>query len=148
MVRRIDFPSTWAGHGCLIKILYLLFGLTVCGGVSALAEEGWPIEGCVIFGLMGAGLAVAINRQDLWLEPLSAWLYITRVLKVRVTYSEARSVAKLFVPNETGKWWPMKEVSNVPKDLRRAYFLEAAHAIMRTLDALQEGEKSDGQDEA
>jgi len=92
---------------------------------------------------MLAGLVLFHNKL---LEPLSAWLYITFVLKVRVSYFEARSVAKLFVPNDTGKWWPMKEVSEVPEQFRRAYFLEAAHALMSRLEALQKEEAGGEQD--
>ena len=79
---------------------------------------------------VGIGLAVMVPVQS-WilgplLETLSAYLYVKFTLRTSISFSEAKGLAFLFEPNETGSWWPMKDVRKLPADERKARLLSLA----------------------
>ena len=76
--------------------------------------------------------SITTNR---WIGTLSAWLYIRYTLKTHVSFADATKVSWLFVPNETGKWYPMKELLQIPQERRRTDLLAKATEIASRLIA-------------
>jgi hypothetical protein len=60
---------------------------------------------------------------------LSAFLYIRFKLKTKMSWNDSSSVAFLFVPNESGKWYPLKEVLKIEVNKRSAFILEFAKKV-------------------
>jgi len=82
-------------------------------------------------------LAIYLHKitTNRWIGNLSAYLYIRKTLNTQISFRDAASIAWLFVPNETGKWYPMKEVLQVSPEFRKQYLFTRAAEIARQLDA-------------
>lgn len=53
----------------------------------------------------------------------SAYFYVRNDLDIKISYSEAKEVAFLFVPNRSGRWYPLEDLLNVPAaDRKRALY--------------------------
>lgn len=65
-------------------------------------------------------------------HPLSAYLYAKTELGVDgLTWNEIKYITFLFVPNTSGKWYPMTHIKELPKSLRKRALLESAKKIVR-----------------
>ncbi len=82
------------------------------------------------FALAGYLNAMTAGR---WIHTLSTWLYIRITLKTPVSFTDAEELMWLFVPNDTGKWYPLREVATVSRDQRHAALLARAEEIERAL---------------
>ena len=54
---------------------------------------------------------------------LATHLYLTRTLGADITWADAEKVAWAFSPNDSGKWYPMLEVRDAPRNARRDIIL-------------------------
>lgn len=73
--------------------------------------------------------AIKIMFFDNLFDVISAYVYIRLKLSVRVSFSEARELCFLFVPNKTGNWYPMKEVQKLPDNMKREYLFYIASEV-------------------
>lgn len=72
---------------------------------------------------------------------ISTYLYVRFSLSTKISYKDADSLVGLFLPNESGKWTPMKDVKKLPIEKRRDYLLELAK--LRILERYLSGIISD-----
>lgn len=98
---------------------------------------GWLTGLLEIVFFLGA-LALAIYLQTIttnrWISILSAYLYIRIRLRTKISLRDADYLSWLFVPNETGSWYPMREVLQIPREIRRQYLLNKAAEIYRAVE--------------
>lgn len=73
-----------------------------------------------------------------FLFTLSAFLYIRITLKTKISWANCSKVGWLFTPNDTGKWYPLTEVKQMPPEMREIYILNFAtkEAIATTQQTL------------
>ena len=69
------------------------------------------------------------------LSVLSSWLYARFSLGANVTFTEAKTLRKLFQLDVTGKWIPLKEIKGLPKAQRH-------DALLRALETFGGGRKA------
>lgn len=55
------------------------------------------------------------------LFPLSTWLYVFIFRKTVLTFKEAKEFTPVFFINKSGRWYPMKELNEIPPSERPAY---------------------------
>lgn len=90
----------------------------------------------------GLGLILMILAQIYvfaFLDYISAYLYLRLILFTPVSLKEAKELAFLFVPNDTGTWYPLKEIRKLPRHQRKQFlhqfaFRVSLRAYMDTLD--------------
>jgi hypothetical protein len=135
----------------VLSTLYALGGLLTAMGIDSLLDAlpGW-LNVVFIIGLFLGCLMLTVYLHSIttnrWIGNLSAWLYIRGTLKTRLSFGDAAKISWLFVPNETGKWYPMKEVLRIPQESRRDYLLTRAREIAGLVAAEQDrGEQQPAQ---
>lgn len=90
----------------------------------------------IVFFLCVFGVATFLHSitTSRWISIYSAYLYIRISLKTKISFRDANYLAWLFVPNETGRWYPMREIRQMPRELRRQYLLNKAAEIYRAVE--------------
>lgn len=143
---RIQFTS---GYDFLIATLRLLIGiiLGMFGLITVLKISNWfvlisGLESTIpewvegVIGLTSAiigsvlGLYVYYKTAGPFLNNLSSFLYIRRDLKAKVTFNEAKLLSFLFVPNDSGKWYPLDHIPTLPEDQRKQQLFILAQQII------------------
>jgi hypothetical protein len=95
------------GWLCLIEAfiqrgwIYLILGLPLCGGLSWFFYQ----------------------------SPLKHFLYARLSLGARVSWEDADSLRPLFDADHKGKWFPMKQVKQMRREVRRDALLLAAQMV-------------------
>lgn len=104
---RIQVPVTWHGHRWmyLIRFLLLMLSLMII-----------PMDN-INNNLIGWALLIAvfvINLKYLFplTDTLSTWLYIHHVLEIWVDIKFAHRHSWMFVPNSSGKWYPLNNLQD------------------------------------
>ena len=59
-------------------------------------------------------------------ENFSSFLYVRLHLRTKISYSDIKKIAFLFEADWDGRWYPLEEVRNISKPLRRDFVLEFA----------------------
>ena len=131
----------------------LIFGLVAWGIIAAFEffhiPEKWNISGflnIVLFLLLVliSGIISAFiysKTVGKFLFSLSAFLYIRLKLKTKMSWRDSNSVAFLFIPNETGKWYPMLDALKIEQENRESYIKEFAKKVLET--ELQQSNKKE-----
>lgn len=123
------------GYSFICRVLNIICNLAVLGLVAdALMLAGVPKGYAIIIGFV-AMIAFHFGFLGHLFNYLSSYLYIRLSLRTPITFSEAKYFAFLFVPNDTGSWWPMREIKNLPKESRRQYIFEFAERVHGSLDS-------------
>ncbi len=137
----IRYEETWGGHSGICMLVGIL-GFVVVGPVvgflitwpfrlmwpAFMKAHSWIWFLAVI--VSGFGWVFTVSQ---WTNAISAYQYIRGHLKTKVSFSEARKLSWLFVPNKTGKWWPMKEIRDLPTEIRRTVLFQTAESIRVSL---------------
>ena len=147
LARRSDATSQLSHGECMAKIVYTHAHSRVCGclnvivyiiGVFIIPGILSDAFGLNIYLAIGGGFVVMIGMNHLFLSQffhtLSAYMYIRLDLDTKVSYREAKDLAFLFVPNETGVWWPMREVKSLPEKERKQYLYAYLTRIVRSIE--------------
>jgi len=87
-------------------------------------------DGTATFFFVVIMVAVWIPLYRQWLSTLAAWLYANVNLGARVSFAEARQLARLFQLDLSLKWIPLKEVRRLPRPQRREAVLTALNGLM------------------
>lgn len=69
-----------------------------------------------------------------FLHTLATFCYLNITLRTRVSFVEARSVAFLFSGDSKGKWYPLDELTDLPKEKRRDYLFTFADRVSQLRD--------------
>ena len=118
--------------------------LTICGVISYgfwFLMVGWSIENVgfgdfqfpeniiariasmiiltAIWMLVGAWLH--LKTTGILIDIMWAYLYVINILQTDMSLREAQAIRWLFIPTDTGKWYPCTEVLRLPKAQRKAY---------------------------
>jgi hypothetical protein len=108
-------------------------GLLVLGyrNWSSLAELG----SFVVLALLSlwAMVAVQFYLNRTLFHPLTAFLYAKVTLRTNIGWEDAKYIYFLLVPNESGHWYPMNHIREVPSSQRRSALLKQAETIYRGL---------------
>ena len=86
-------------------------------------------DGTATFLFVVITVAVWIPLYRQVLSTLAAWLYANVNLGARVSFSEARQLARLFQLDLSFKWIPLKEVRQLPRPQRKEALLTALHGL-------------------
>jgi hypothetical protein len=84
--------------------------------------------------LIAAGL-VGYAFATRFFHPLSSFLYVRLSLRTPITWRDALYLAFLLSPNDTKRWYPMREVRQLPVGERREALLKEAARIYRTMES-------------
>lgn len=76
-----------------------------------------------------AGLITHVLFIDPIYHTFQTFLYINYSLSTKVSFREAKYFVFLFAPNDTGKWYPMKGIKELPKEIRRMGLFHSAQKI-------------------
>jgi hypothetical protein len=105
----------------LVAITVLLVSLHVQERLVAAGLPDGPAT-FILVCLLGAVWAL-LYRQ--YLSTVATWLYARGTLGARISFAEARLLARLFQLDVSMKWVPMKEVRQLPPEQRRVALLSA-----------------------
>ena len=67
---------------------------------------------------------------------VASWLYARLALRTNVTFTEAKSLRKLFQLDLSGKWIPLREIKKLPAEQRHEALLAALQKIGPSRKAL------------
>jgi ABC-type transport system involved in cytochrome bd biosynthesis fused ATPase/permease subunit len=114
------YSHTWDGLLKLISLALLI-----------VAAVHWDLDQrlhsvALMIGLLVV-LWVVLYRQ--FISILSSWLYARISLHTKVTFTEAKTLRKLFQLDLSARWIPMKEIKNLPFDQRHDALLIALERI-------------------
>src|SRR5262249_40871885 len=145
--RRSDATNQLSNGECMAEIVYTHAHSLVCGCLNiivnfigalmipAILSDAFGLN--IYLALVG-GFVVMIGMNRLFLSQffrtLSAYMYIRLDLDTKVSYREAEGLAFLFIPNETGVWWPMREVKSLPEKERKQYIYAYLTRIVRSIE--------------
>jgi DnaJ domain len=79
-------------------------------------------------------------------DRLANFLYLRIHLKVKITWAKFEEISFIFIPYNPGKWYPLKDLNNIPKNLRKRFILEFAERIINERNANQEDSYEDYSD--
>lgn len=60
---------------------------------------------------------------------LSAYLYVRLSLRTKLSWKEVTEIAWMFVPNESGVWYPLKEVKKLDKIERKQFLIDFSDQV-------------------
>lgn len=81
----------------------------------------------LFFVMIVVAVWIPLYRQGL--STLAAWLYANVNLGARVSFAEARQLARLFQLDLSFKWIPLKEVRRLPRPQRKDALLTALNGL-------------------
>lgn len=117
--------------GCVVSVLESPYTAITTAGVKAGIPE-WVFTVVGIAGAIGTWVGSMFLLMKTILNPnLPSYLYIRCSLFTPVSWKEAETVAFLFSGDAEGRWYPLRELRKLPKELRRETLLEFADRIMR-----------------
>jgi hypothetical protein len=58
-----------------------------------------------------------------WLQPFATIWYLSVFCDTSVSYKEAEELTFLFDGSLNGKWYPFKDLENIPKEYRKKIFM-------------------------
>ena len=79
-----------------------------------LTQGGWWYLAAMLGTCFFAMIAANAYVYGPVFDTLSALGYVRLVLGAKLTYREAAEVAWMFLPNDRGVWYPMKELKKLP----------------------------------
>ena len=144
----VPVPYT-TGYDKVLSVLRILTGLCwmiLCVGVVIFIAEEIGIKSITVgpkwlstilsllfFIVLPFALAIYLHKITTakLLFNLSAYLYVRHTLKTKISWKNVSKVSWLFTPNESGKWYPMKEVLQLPEGERENYLFRRANEIYR-----------------
>lgn len=87
------------------------------------------------FGLVGVALGLFVHflTLDQIYILLHTHLYINLSLRTKTTLKESWYFSFLFSPNDSGRWYPLKQIKQMEKDQRKAELFLAARQIYEEL---------------
>jgi hypothetical protein len=109
----------------LFAVVIILVALHVHGRLETIGLS----EGAATFVFVAITVVVWIPLYRQGLSTLAAWLYANVNLGARVSFAEARQLARLFQLDLSMKWIPLKEVRRLPKPQRRDALLTALSGL-------------------
>jgi hypothetical protein len=145
MAIKVPFTSTIDRILIIPRLLssFLIFGLVTWGIISII--EFFQLEklkiseflSIVIFILLLliSGIITSFiytKTAGKFFFILSAFIYIRYKLKTKMTWKDSSSVAFLFVPNDTGKWYQLNEVLRIEENNRVSFIIEFANKVLES----------------
>jgi hypothetical protein len=125
----IFFSHIWDGVlklASLFAVVMLLMTLHIEDRLESMGVSSSTATFVVVVLLMA--IWIPLYRQGL--STLAGWLYANVNLGARVSFSEARQLARIFQLDLSLKWVPLKEVRRLPRPQRRDALLSALTGLM------------------
>lgn len=128
----IEFRYTSGYHGLLSYIQWMFNIALIMLSFGLISLVLFPLlkhtVGILIIFALSVSLMLYINFKIIkdFPDNLSSFLYARLHLKVKMSYSEVKEIAFLFNPDWDGKWYPMEEVRELPKHLRKKFIFDFA----------------------
>ena len=128
--------QTTSGFDRIVRFIQMLTGMLLFFAAWGLVLELLlPLWDHWVMGVAGFIVGLFVWAKSLVVlsehvfTPLSAFLYVRLSLRTPIRFAEAKPIAWLFVPNETGKWYPMRFLRSLPREQRRAALFHAVAEI-------------------
>ena len=135
MAIRIPTTHHWTQLFYLIRVFAFIATLGIIFGILNIFMGHNDVFDIIlgIGGFIGiiAIQAIYINSFFTYIE---TYLYVVVTLKTKISFSEAKYLVYLFAPNDSGKWYPMTGIKDLPIDQRRKVLFESAKNIYDELD--------------
>jgi hypothetical protein len=122
---------------CLFVLFYLIISSIV---LDKYAARTWPGFSKMLQIYLSFWIVKKISTsliQD-FPDRLANFLYLRIQLKVNITWKKFEEISFIFIPYNPGKWCPLKDLNNIPKNLRKEFILEFAERIINERKANQE----------
>ena len=91
----------------------------------AWARADWVEPGLPLAAICGALWIFAflfVTMRFSW--PLANWLYLRLLRGTPVTFRQARDFTQLLSPGGNGTWYPLKELTQIPREQRIQYLYD------------------------
>jgi hypothetical protein len=124
-------------YACLFVLFYLIISSIV---LDKYASRTWPGLNKMLQIFLSYLLVKKISAsliQD-FPDRLANFLYLRIHLKVKMTWDKFEEISFIFIPYNPGEWYPLKDLNNIPKNLRKEFILEFAERIINERYAYQE----------
>lgn len=129
----IRVPITWRGYILFWFLKFITLGLCF-GIVVELDELYFHVDNSFILWIPIIVLIfLAFKFVFPFIDGLSAYAYIRIILRTPVEFKFAYNCRFLFIPNSTGKWFPMKHIKEVPYHERKYVFEKEISKIINSL---------------
>jgi hypothetical protein len=103
----------------------------ICAGILyflGFESGGFVDVVSIILFIVGASVGAVYLHK--WLEPLATIWYLSVFCKTKVSFKEAGELGFLFDGSLNGKWYPFKDLVNIPEEYRKKVLYEIAEKLM------------------
>ena len=144
MAVKIHHTSSIDGIINVLRILVnFIYIVTIIGGLMVFVDyinlseilklsENANMIGIIALFIGGMFLSTFLFRISAgkFFAVLSSFLYVRVELKTKIRWKDASFVSFLFTANSTGKWYPMHNVLELPKEQRVNYIIGFAIKVL------------------
>ena len=129
MAVRIPVTHGWSRLVAFLKIIaaFVLIMLIIGGAHEIIHYRSDVVDILLLIGI----IIFFISFISKFFSALSTLLYVRLTLRTPINYKDAFHISYFFEPNNCGKWYPMRHLLDVPKEIRRSVLFETIDKINR-----------------